>query len=105
MTASWTCDEKEKTRRLVDLALVSVLLDAGAGPTWPFTDPQDGLEYSRSEGLGVASFHMFCSGCFSSDPLHPFQVDAKALLSLPADSVAKAFQVVSLPSSPLPPPP
>jgi hypothetical protein len=71
MMASWTCDELEKARRLLDLALVSVLLDAGAGPAWKFKEPGTETFYSRSEGLGIASFHMFLSGAFSADPKTP----------------------------------
>ena len=70
-------DLKEQARRLVDLFVVSVLLDAGAGNQWKYKEPTTGLTFSRSEGLGVASFHMFESGLFSSDPDHPYKVDGK----------------------------
>lgn len=70
-------DTKEIARRLIDLSLVSVLLDAGAGNTWKYVETQTGLEFSRSEGLGVASFHMFEEGFFSSNPENPYQVDGK----------------------------
>ncbi|TYZ64957.1 hypothetical protein PybrP1_010264 [[Pythium] brassicae (nom. inval.)] len=93
MTASWDCDALEKARRLIDLALVSVLLDAGAGPTWKYEEPGTEDTYSRSEGLGVASLHMFLQGAFSSDLLNPHCSDADALANLPSDSIAKAFQV------------
>ena len=40
MTAKWgNIDEKEKARRLIDLVLVSVLLDAGAGDSWKYKEP------------------------------------------------------------------
>ncbi|RLN76509.1 hypothetical protein BBJ28_00026464 [Nothophytophthora sp. Chile5] len=94
MTAAWDCNEKEKARRLLDLALVSVLLDAGAGPTWKYKEPSTEDFYSRSEGLGIASFHMFLQGNFSSDPTNnPHRVDAEALANLADDAIAKAFQV------------
>ena len=51
----------------MDLAVVSVLLDAGAGPAWSYREPGTGETYARSEGLGVASFHMFANGAFSRD--------------------------------------
>jgi len=57
---------KECTRRLIDLFFVSVLLDAGAGDTWVFTEPGTGEEYGRSEGLAVASLYMFKESAFSS---------------------------------------
>lgn len=85
----------EKARRLLDLALVSVLLDAGAGPTWKFKEPGTEDFYSRSEGLGIASFHMFLQGVFSTNPTNsPHRVDAVALANLSDDAIAKAFQVV-----------
>jgi len=73
-------DIKEQARRLFDLVVVSVLLDAGAGNAWEYTEPVTGLTFSRSEGLGVASTHMFASGLFSSDPDQPYQVDGKEYL-------------------------
>lgn len=59
-------DSLECARRLVDLFLVSVLLDAGAGDTWRFSEESTGLKIGRSEGLAVASFYAFKSGIFSS---------------------------------------
>ncbi|POM65874.1 hypothetical protein PHPALM_18347 [Phytophthora palmivora] len=93
MTSSWTCDKLEKARRLLDLALVSVLLDAGAGPNWKYKEPETEDFYSRSEGLGIASFHMFLDGTFSNDSKDPHRVDARALSNLADDAIAKAFQV------------
>ncbi|DAZ95033.1 TPA: hypothetical protein N0F65_003750, partial [Lagenidium giganteum] len=94
MCAKWKCDDKEKARRLLDLALVSVLLDAGAGPTWKYKEPKTETFYTRSEGLGIASLHMFQQGAFSSDPKHaPHRVDAEALIKLADNAIAKGFQV------------
>ena len=70
-------DTKEEARRLVDLVVVSVLLDAGAGNTWRYTEEQSGQTFTRSEGLAVASVHMFQSGLFSSDSQHPYRVDGR----------------------------
>lgn len=58
-------DAVEKARTLIELVITSVLLDAGAGPTWKYHEEQTGDSYGRSEGLGVASFHMFFNGSFS----------------------------------------
>jgi hypothetical protein len=55
----------EAARRLVDLFMVSVLLDAGAGPTWVYEELKTGLKIGRSEGLAVASLDMFESGVFA----------------------------------------
>ncbi len=84
-----------KARAMIDLALVSVLLDAGAGPDWKYTESASGQSFTRSEGLGVASFHAFTGGLFSSDPDHPLQVDAAGLRGLVADRLAAAFQAGS----------
>jgi hypothetical protein len=54
-----TVDNTEKCRRLVDLFLVSVLLDAGAGTSWSFKSSDSGKTYKRSEGLAIASLEMF----------------------------------------------
>jgi hypothetical protein len=84
----------EIARRRMDLAVVSVLLDAGAGPDWSFREPGTAETYARSEGLGVASLHMFASGLFSRDPAgDPLRADAERLSGLAAADVAAAFQV------------
>ncbi|WPB55226.1 URC4/urg3 family protein [Xylophilus sp. GOD-11R] len=85
--------QAERARAQIDLALVSVLLDAGAGPGWRYAESASGQEFSRSEGLGVASFHAFTAGLFSSDPARPLQVDAAGLRGLVTDHLAQAFQV------------
>jgi len=86
-------DAGERARAQIDLAMVSVLLDAGAGPAWRYREPGTGLVLTRSEGLGVASFHAFVSGLFSSDPTRPLQVDAAGLRRLDAGALARALQV------------
>ena len=78
---------------LWDLAFVSVLLDAGAGPDWSYVEPATGKTFTRSEGLAVASFHAFIGGMFSSDKDHPLRVDAVGLRALVTDHLASAFQV------------
>jgi hypothetical protein len=83
----------ERGRAAYDLAIVSVLLDAGAGPDWRFTDPQTGLVSSRSEGLGMASLRMFEAGAFSADPDDPLRADAERLAVLSAEDIAQGFQV------------
>ena len=86
-------DARQRARAHIDLVLVSVLLDAGAGADWHYTEPATGERYTRSEGLGVASFHAFTSGLFSSDPDHPLQADAAGLKGLVTDRLGDAFQV------------
>ncbi|CAM9180845.1 unnamed protein product [Scytosiphon promiscuus] len=98
LKAAWEgsgkCDDLGKARRLVDLVVTSVLLDAGAGDVWKYTEKSTGFEAGRSEGLGVASFHMFGTGAFSSDPgSAPHRADSVGLKGLADDSVRTAFQV------------
>jgi len=87
----------ERARAQIDLALVSVLLDAGAGADWAYCEAAAGERaehgYSRSEGLGVASFHAFMDGLFSSDPARPLQADAAGLQAMTVERLAEAFQV------------
>ena len=86
--------EDEVARRRMDLAIVSVLLDAGAGADWTYREPGTGEAYARSEGLGVASFHMFANGLFSRDAARdPLRVDAERLLALTPMDIAMGFQV------------
>ncbi|MFT3813453.1 MAG: URC4/urg3 family protein [Acidovorax sp.] len=86
-------DAQERACAHIDLALVSVLLDAGAGPDWSYHEAGNGLRFSRSEGLGVASFHAFTAGLFSSDPARPLQADADGLRALTPEALGAAFQV------------
>ncbi|GAB4022583.1 MAG: URC4/urg3 family protein [Bdellovibrio sp.] len=84
-------DPIERARTLFDLVITSVLLDAGAGPDWKYIEPDDKKSYSRSEGLGVASFYMFFDGAFSSSkkPL----ADGEGLKKLTNKILESAFQV------------
>jgi len=86
-------DSQERTRRLIDLFLVSVLLDAGAGTKWSYKSKESGKVYNRSEGLAVASLEMFKVGAFSSDPSQPHQVDAAGLQKINVEVLAKGMQV------------
>jgi hypothetical protein len=52
-------DTTERCRRLVDLFLISVLLDAGAGTQWSYKSNENGRVYKRSEGLAIASLEMY----------------------------------------------
>jgi hypothetical protein len=67
-----------------------VLLDAGAGPDWKYLE--NGKSIDRSEGLGVASFHMFMAGAFSADG-KSLRAEAKGLAACDAALVEKHFQV------------
>ena len=146
-------DRAERARVHFDLTVVSVLLDAGAGPRWHYTEsmvldalalpaqhhgsddllalldraarpkgagdnlPADasaagdtGLAvssdgpvgrptYTRSEGLGVASFRAFMAGAFSSHRDDALRCDAAALQAVDAAALRGIFQAT--PSNPM----
>ncbi len=81
------------TKAKIDLVIISVLLDAGAGNRWKYFEKSTGKEYARSEGLAVASLRMFLAGFFSSNPDRPYQVDAEKLKQLTLDELAQGMQV------------
>ncbi len=72
---------------------MSVLLDAGAGPTWRYISTSDGKVYNRSEGLAMATFEMFMQGMFSSDTAMKHRVNAHGLTGLTLETVERGFQV------------
>ncbi len=78
---------------LIDLVVVSVLLDAGAGDAWRYREAATGQALERSEGLAVASLRAFEAGAFSADSLLPMRVDAAALRGVEEGDLARAFQV------------
>ena len=92
--------ETDRLRARIDLAVISVLLDAGAGSTWRFREPGTIDDYSRSEGLGIATFHAFMSGAWSASPGEPLRVDGAALADIEASTLAHWLQVT--PRNPLP---
>jgi hypothetical protein len=91
-SAEWR-DPGERARTAFDLAIVSVLLDAGAGPDWTYRDAASGARVGRSEGLALASLDMFAAGAFSSDPRRPLRADAAALEAMSSEVLCRHFQV------------
>jgi hypothetical protein len=85
----------ERLRAHLDLAVISVLLDAGAGPSWRYREPGTVDDYRRSEGLGVATFCAFLAGAFSASPGEPMRVDATALTDIDAATLGRWFQVTA----------
>jgi hypothetical protein len=73
----------ERARAAFDLVILSVLLDAGAGPDWRYHDAVSGRSFARSEGLAVASQRMFEAGT----------LDGRNLAALEVQSLASGFQV------------
>jgi hypothetical protein len=86
-------DRAARARAEFDLAMVSVFLDAGAGPSWRYHDPITGSAVGRSEGLGLASLAMFAGGAFSADQLKPLRVDADVLANIGVADIERGLQV------------
>jgi len=86
-------DTRAKSRAAIDLTVVSVLLDAGAGAAWRYDEGETLGTYTRSEGLAVASVHMFADGMFSSDKSNRLRVDADGLRSVTSGRLAAGFQI------------
>jgi hypothetical protein len=89
---AWS-DADARARAEFDLAITSVLLDAGAGGAWRYQDQATDIAAQRSEGLALASLRLFEWGGFSADPRDPLRADAEALAQFDAASLADAFQV------------
>ena len=87
---SFKCSDKEKIRRMIDLTVISVLTDAGAG-TWRYI--KDNKIYTRSEGLAYASYDMFMTGMFSSDEACPHRVNSKGIEKLTFEKFESGFQI------------
>ncbi|KAJ1300915.1 hypothetical protein OPQ81_003340 [Rhizoctonia solani] len=92
LLAQWSKDltPLETAKRLIDLFLVSVLLDAGAGNAWAYTE-SGGQKFGRSEGLAIASLDMFLAGFFASDG--GLKVDAAGLKHITPEKTGEAMQV------------
>ena len=86
-------DAAERARAAFDLAIVSVLLDAGAGARWTYRDRTTGNTVGRSEGLALATLTMFEDGVFSAQESDPLRVDAAVLCELSAEKLFRGFQV------------
>ena len=92
LAATLDVPPEEQARIRFDLAITSVLLDAGAGPDWRYRHAPTGITVGRSEGLALASFEAFRSGLFSSDPARPLLADAAGLKGVSEAKLAEAFQ-------------
>jgi hypothetical protein len=89
-------DGAARARAEFDLAIVSVFLDAGAGPSWRYRDAVTGSAIGRSEGLALASLAMFADGAFSADPNQPLRVDAGVLANLGIADLERGMQVTDV---------
>lgn len=80
LTSSWTsADQADKAKRLIDLSVISILLDVNPLHQWTFQEKATGRMYKRTEGIAIAVLELFKSGFFSSDPGDPNRVDGKIL--------------------------
>ncbi|MEM1255405.1 MAG: URC4/urg3 family protein [Cyanobacteria bacterium P01_H01_bin.21] len=91
--AEQTQAKRESAKAQLDLAIVSVLLDAGAGSQWQYQDFVTNQTLVRSEGLAVASLRAFERGFFSTDTVSLTQVDAAGLKYLTEADLAQIFQI------------
>jgi len=91
-------DALEKARIKLDLVITSVLLDAGAGAQWKYLEKETQKTFTRSEGLGVASYYMFLSGVMAADK-KSLRADAQGLRSVSPADLESYFQVTA--SNPL----
>ena len=83
----------EVARIRIELAIVSVLLDAGAGSAWRYQEPGTGNGYVRSEGLALASLALYQTGGLSAHPGQPLRADAIALSAIDTPTLTSAFQI------------
>jgi len=86
-------DRAALARAEFDLAIVSVFLDAGAGPSWRYRDVKTRSAIGRSEGLGLASLAMFTEGAFSAALSEELRADADKLANLNVVDLARGMQV------------
>jgi Protein of unknown function (DUF1688) len=90
-TAHWPT-AAARARAEFDLAIISVLLDAGAGAAWRYCDPVTGQSIGRSEGLALASLAMFRDGLFSAKAGDRLRADATRLEELTSVALIDGFQ-------------
>ena len=90
-TAHWPA-AAARARAEFDLAIVSVLLDAGAGAIWRYRDMLTCRDIGRSEGLAIASLDMFGDGMFSASSHDRLRVDAAKLTEITSASLIDGFQ-------------
>ncbi len=93
IAAGLVCDAAEHARIACELAITSVLLDAGAGASWRYRDKTTGSILARSEGLAIASLDLYASGGFSARAETPLRADASRLAAFDSAQLAEAFHV------------
>lgn len=80
-------------REAIELVILSVLLDAGAGENWSYYEAATDQNFARSEGLAIATLEMYRSGLFSDKETGT--VSASSLDKLTLEVLEVGFQVSS----------
>ena len=82
-------------RTAIELIILSVLLDAGAGPDWQY-QASTGQSYGRSEGLAIASYDLYLAGGFNENRNGQIrQATAKGLQEFQESHLVEGFQVTT----------
>ncbi|MFO1258944.1 MAG: DUF1688 family protein [Gammaproteobacteria bacterium] len=81
----------ERVKMVFECVFLSVLLDGGAGSNWFYIEPNSNQKFTRSEGLGLATFYAFLEGQFS-DPKSN-HVTAESLESVSLETFKDIFQI------------
>ena len=84
-------DRRARARVRCELALASVLLDAGASGAWRYVDAPTATTLAGAEGIAVATLRMYLAGLFSADRRSPLRIDAAALATLDASRLGAGF--------------
>ncbi|KAI8051394.1 uncharacterized protein B0P05DRAFT_562573 [Gilbertella persicaria] len=93
--ASLGIDRTEQTRRVLDLFVLTVLLDFDPGNQYVFRESTTNIALKKREGIAVAILEMFVQGVFSTSPNQPHRVDSEALMHLTLQDLLTGFKVVS----------
>lgn len=78
----------------IDLFVVAVLMDAGAGDDWTFKEENTNIVSTRSEGLAMATLSMFMKKKFTTSTTE-LEVNVDGLDALERDDLIDGFQVSS----------
>jgi hypothetical protein len=96
LIAEWRAsgvDELEIGRKLIDLIVFSVLIDAGAGNDWSYKELLTGKTFNRSEGLAIVSIDLFKTGELSDDSNDPYKITGEKLVGFTKEQLIRSFQV------------
>lgn len=85
-------DVREMGRAAFDLAFLTAILGADAGPIWRYREAATGEIHAGADGLAIATLAMFSAGLFSADPIDPLRADATVLARLTDKEIATGLQ-------------